>query len=228
MLMAIDAGYTQPTMILPFFQWKGKWNLWCRIALRDKVIVDDQAEIIDYLADFLHANIIPIDCSSMEGKAIAMALQNPKNKQYASKNYKERIPWMEFQKDFIVGYQENKETGKIEPIKVPPKIHTSNILHRMFANREFNIYSDEYMLEDFNKEYQKTTQAGHATIFTPYDVHIPEAFRCFAFGIWLMQGGTPEPPDYEDHENGEGSWGVDEGDLDFGLFGRQPKREHRT
>lgn len=223
-ILAIDAGYTQPTMILPFFKWKGKWQLHMRIILRNKIIFDDQAEIIDYLADFFQAAYIPIDCSSAEGKAIASTLQNPKNKKYALKKYDDRIPWLEFQKDIVIGFKEDDETKKNVEMKVPAKIHTSNRLHRMFANRAFNIYSDEDMLLDFNKEYQKTTPAGHSVIYTPYNVHTPEAFRCFAYAVWQMEGGSPVPPDPSITEDNADSWGVDEGDLDFGLFGRQIRK----
>ena len=224
-ILAIDAGYTQPTMILPFFYWKNKWQLHTRIILRNKIIFDDQAEIIDYLSDFFNATYIPIDCSSAEGKAIATALQNPKNIKYSNKRYKERLPWMEFQKPIIVGHKEDDECKLVE-VKVPAKIHTSNILHRMFADREFNIYSDEDMLLDFNKEFQKTTQAGNAVIHTPFDVHIPEAFRCFAFARWLMQGGSPKPPEPEgDAEDYTNNWGVNDGDFDFKMFGREPRRK---
>lgn len=220
-IMAIDAGFSQPSMILPFFKWRGKWNLWFRVALRDKVNFDDQAEIIDYLADYIHANMIMIDCSSSEGKAIALSLQNPKNMEYAAKKYNERIPWAEFQKSFIIGYQEKDE--KEEPIEIPAKIHTSNMLYKMFINREFNIYSDEDMLVEFNREHQKTLPSGYNTIFTPADIHIPDAFRCFAYGIWLLQSDVAQHIRNEEVDI-EGDWDISEGDLDFGLFGRQPRK----
>ena len=186
-ILGIDAGYTSPTMILPFFFYEGKWNLRCRIALKDKMIPDDQAEIIDYVSDQYGAGVICIDCSSSEGKAPATILTNPKTEKYKNKKYEERIHWCEFQKNMTMGF-----TADGTEITDKVKGGTTTILRQMFARNEFRIYNDEELLEEFNREAKKRVKDGE-TILTPENVHIPDAFRCFAFGFFITHGGAEKP-----------------------------------
>jgi hypothetical protein len=179
-ILGIDTGYTSPTVILPFFFYKGVWNLRCRIMVKDKVIAEDQAELIDYVSDFYRANVISIDCTSSEGKAPADVLCNIKN--------------VEFTKKMVISY-------KTDGTEVEDSIKnaTTGILYQMFAKQEFEIFSDEDMLGDFNREAKRNTVTGGISIITPPDVHIPEAFRCFAFGYFQKRKGAIKPK--KDHES---------------------------
>ena len=201
-IIGIDGGYTEPTVILPFFYYKNKWNLRCKILLRDKMIADDQAELIDYICDFYNAMIIPIDCTSAEGRSVAQALTNPKRQEYINKKYPERVLHVNFNSTEVIGYadknrnfregEENK-AFKEEEIKEKVKNLTTLELYKMFNNHMFDIYYDEDLLGDFNKEVQKKSLSGNYVILTPRDVHIPEAFRCFMMGWWKKYGKVDKP-----------------------------------
>lgn len=186
-ILGIDAGYTSPTMVLPFFWYENKWQLRSRIVLKDKIIPDDQADLIDYIADFYDAGIICIDCSSGEGRAPATSLANPNNPKYKDKKYDERVLMLEFQQNMIMQY---KADG--EEIKEKVKAGTTTVLRQMFARHQFLIYNDEDLLGEFNREAKRKTVTGE-TILTPDNVHIPEAFRCFAYGYHEKYGGISKP-----------------------------------
>jgi hypothetical protein len=179
-ILAIDAGYSEPTVILPFFHINHKWYLYTIIELIDRMIPDDQTEIIDYIADFYNTMIIPIDCSSADGRAVASSLQNPKREEYKNKNYDKRVIWVEFQKYFEVGKRINETTKEEEIIKERVKEKTTTLLRQMFANQDFHLYYSEDLLVQFNAESQRRSATGKVEIITPSNVHIPEAFRCFA------------------------------------------------
>ena len=189
-ILAIDAGWKEPTVILPFFYYKSKWNLTTIIELRDKVIPENQAEIIDYIADFYKAIVIPIDTTSSEGKAPASVLCNPKNKQYEFKKYTERIMWVDFKEKVVVGF---KADGT--EVKDRIKNASTNLLTQMFARKEFLLNYYEKMIEDFNRETQKQTNTD-IIIITPTNVHIPEAFRCFAYAYLKKYHEIERPDDY--------------------------------
>ncbi len=201
-IMGIDGGYTEPTVILPFFYYKNKWNLRCKILLRDKMIADDQAELIDYICDFYNAMIISFDCTSAEGRSIAQALTNPKRQEYVSKKYPERVVHVNFNSTEVIGYTDKNrnfregEEDKVfeaEEIKEKVKNLTTIELYKMFSNHMFDIYYDEDLLGEFNSEVQKKSPSGNYLILTPRNVHIPESFRCFVMGWWKKYGKVDRP-----------------------------------
>ena len=91
---------------------------------------------------------------------------------------------------------------------------------------KFDIYYDDDLRLDFNKESQKKGGSGMTIIVTPVDVHIPDAFRMFAYGLWLNEGGAPKPPDKQEEEDEYDSYyEVKDTDLDIALFGREPRKK---
>jgi len=211
-ILGIDAGYTQPTVILPFFRYNNKWQLHTRVMLINKVISDDQAEIIDAVADFYNATLIGIDCTSAEGRAPATTLTNLKNTKYTGKNYGERVVMVNFNTKFTIGY---KADG--DEIEEKMKGATTITLYKMFERESFNLYNDEDLLVEFNQESKKKSASGEIVIATPDTIHIPDAFRCFA-GAYLEKYGQVERPKkkrryewtYPSHE-----------DIGIDLFGRR-------
>jgi len=211
-ILGIDVGWSAPTVILPLFFQNNKWNLRYKILLTDKMIPDYQAAIVDYVASLYNA-VVGIDCSDGEGKALATSLTNPTRKEFAGKNYEERVVWIEFQKNMITGYKPDGEeiTEKI-------KDKTTKILQSWFTEKMFDIYHDEDFLMEFDQERQRKTVSGNI-IMTPDNVHIPEALRVFAF-VWLEKHGKINTNIEEDTEEDYDILLPEEGGLDFGLFGR--------
>ena len=184
-ILAIDAGYSEPSVILPFMRISGKWHLYNIIELRDRIIPDDQTEIIDYIADQYQATSIPIDCTSADGRAVASSLQNPKRSEFEGKGYDKRVMWVEFNKYFEVRKEIDKTTDKEVSIKEKIKDKTTALLRQMFSNREFLLFYSEKLFVQFNAESQKRSDTGNVLIKTPDWVHIPEAFRCFMTAVYL-------------------------------------------
>jgi hypothetical protein len=233
-ILGIDGGYSEPTVVLPFFYYKNKWNLQCKILLRDKIIPDDQAELIDYICDFYNAMIIAFDCTSADGRAVAQALANPKRKEYINKKYPERIIHVNFNSTEVIGYtdkdrsfREGDEDKKYkeEEIKERVKNLTTIELYKLFSNHMFHIYYDEDLLGEFNSEVQKKGSSGTYTILTPRDVHIPEAFRCFAFAYWKKYGKTDKP---EKQSNNYSFVMPEYGDSGISLFGKGKSKSEST
>lgn len=193
-ILGIDAGYTEPTIILPFYFYKNKWNLKCKILLLDRMISDDQVELIDYIATFYKA-YLGIDCTSADGRDLATKLCNPKNEEYANKQYDKRVFFIDFRAVIIVGYKREKQGDKdiLIEIKDHMKNKTTTILRDKFYNEDFYLYHDEEMIPEFISETQKNEE-GRKTIHTPPDVHIPEAYRCFAGAWWKLKVTVEKPP----------------------------------
>jgi len=188
-MFGIDAGYTSPTVVLPFYYKDGKWNLSTRIMLKDKMIHEHQTEFIDYLADFYNASTIAVDFTSSEGKAIVTILSNVDNAKYSEKNYEDRLSCVIFSATMVMGYKPDGEEI-IEKVKNG----TTTVLHRMFSQQLFRFFYDEAIISEFNSESKKQISAG-VSIVTPQNVHIPEAFRCFAYGYQTVKCPPAKPKD---------------------------------
>lgn len=183
--LVMDAGYSQPSCVLIFANSGKEWEQVVRIMLTNKMIADDQAEIVDYIADFYKAGTISIDCTSAEGRNVSHAFKNSKRIEYEKKNYSDRIIEVYFNGSSVVGYEYDEK--KKEPVekKEDNKILSANTLIRMFAKKDFVLPYDIDILADFNKEsWVKNESTGKTLLRVPHNVHIPEAFRCFSFAYW--------------------------------------------
>jgi len=229
-ILGIDAGYSQPTVILPFYFYQKKWNLQCKIMLTDRMISDDQTELIDYIASFYHA-YLGIDTSSADGRDIASALCNPKNEEYANEQYDKRVFFIDFRAVVITGYKKiqkgsDPENIEIEEIKEDLKTLTSKLLRDKFYNVEFNLLYDEDFIPEFLSETQKRIAHHEFTIYTPANVHIPEACRVFAGAWWFLHVKIEKPP-LEEIEDEEYNFQYPQyQDPGFNLFGRgKPEKD---
>ncbi len=220
-ILGIDAGWSEPTVILPLFFYDNKWNLHCKILLTDKMIPDFQTLAIDFVASKYNNSLVSIDTSDGEGKALATSLSNPTRTEFAGKGYLERVVWVEFQKKMITGYMPDET-----PIEQKVKERTTKELQNWFSEVKFKIYHDEDFLADFDKEVRKKTSTGYL-IFTPPNVHIPEALRVFIYA-WLEKYGKIDIPQEGDEFEDYQMIGPEKGNLDFDLFGRQGERARRA
>ena len=196
-ILGIDAGYAQPTVILPFFYYNGKWNLRCKISLLDRMISDDQTELVDYVANFYNA-FLGIDCTSAEGRDIATSLCNPKNEKYINKGYDKRVYFIDFREAVVIGYKRVNDGNYVvlQDVVDHMKSLTTSILRNKFYGNEFDIYHDEELIPDFLSETQKK-MGDRTEIRTPTDVHSTDAFRCFA-GAWWKKNVVIEKPELEE------------------------------
>lgn len=217
-ILGIDGGYVEPTVILPFFKHNGKWRLRIKILLLDRMISDNQAELVDYMATFYKADI-GIDCTSAEGRDIATKLCNPKNEEYAGKQYDKRVYFIDFREAIVIGYKRVKgDDGrpKLEEIKDHMKNKSTSVLRDKFSSSEFDLAHDEDTIPEFLSETQKN-EGGRISIHTPPDVHIPEAYRCFA-AAWWKKNVVVEKPKLEEEEDS------DEYGMDFPVYSENDKK----
>lgn len=223
-ILGIDAGYSQPTVILPFYFYEKKWNLQCKILLTERMISDDQTELIDYIATFYKA-YLGIDCSSADGRDIANRLCNPKNEEYINKQYDKRVIFVDFRNIVVTGYKKvqkaNETQPEIEEVKEDVKALTTRLLRDKFHNVEFKMLYDEDFIPEFLSETQKRGTNKEIIIQTPSTVHIPEACRCFVLA-WFNRHVKIDPPVLEQIE-AEEEYGFiypKYQDTKFNLFGR--------
>lgn len=222
-IFGIDAGFTSPTMILPFIRDPKtlKWVLKTRIQLVDRMFPDRQAECIDYLATRYNAKWMALDCSSGEGKAIAGSLSNPANTMFSNKQYEERLIWVEFQKKTPIHYKPN-DKGEFVPVEVPIKNFTTTVLQTMFARGEFSIAYDEELLTEFMAEGKRESRDGDPSdkIRTPAWVHIPEAARTFAYAVSVKFNPIEKPLRLEEFQYGDSFLPEIGQGLGISIFGR--------
>lgn len=222
-ILGIDAGYSQPTVILPFYFFEKKWNLQCKILLTDRMISDDQTELVDYIATFYKA-YLGIDCSSADGRDIANALCNPKNEEYINKQYDKRVFFVDFKNVIVTGYKkiQRADRPEIEEVTEDIKALTTRLLRDKFYNMEFYLLYDEDFIPEFLSETQKKGINKEIIILTPQTVHIPEACRCFA-AAWFNLHVKVERPLLEELEEDE-SYEMQfpkYQETSFELFGRK-------
>lgn len=177
-MLGIDAGYTEPTVIL-IFEVGDRFILRGRVNLENKVIFDDQEEIVDYIMDFYSATA-GVDVTSADGREIVDALRNPKGK-YTGKDYETRITDVYFNKKVTKGFTEEGQ-----PIEEEVKIYTTLILTKMFADMKFLLPKDEDILKEFSQEVKVKTPAGRVVFRSTTTDHIISAFRCFALAKWMQ------------------------------------------
>jgi len=198
-ILGIDIGLGEPTMILPFVEvTKDVFQLATVIEVDGKIIPEEQTEIIDWVADFYNATLIGVDTTEGAGVSIVSNLQNPKTAKYNYKGYDKRIVRCGFNEKMIIDYkeEENKQNSlskaEIVEVKEYVKDYTHYICHNFFAQGKFEVFHCTKMIADFEKE-KKVRGGERVRIKTPSNVHIPDAFRCFAKAWFDRYGNTNKP-----------------------------------
>jgi len=177
-IIGMDLGWTQPSVVEVFTLIRKRWRTLCRINLINKIIPENQAEIMDYLMTYYNASLGAIDSTSEKG--VSTTLANPEGK-FAGKGYETRIVDVEFNRKMEIAKTDNGL-----PIEENVKNATCRILKEMFAEREFELFNDMDLQFEFNAESSMISPAtGALKIITPNTVHIPEAFRCFAYAYFV-------------------------------------------
>ncbi|MFA5036676.1 MAG: hypothetical protein WC479_05820 [Candidatus Izemoplasmatales bacterium] len=182
-VLGIDVGYTEPTVIC-VFEKTDKYRLIARVNLQDKVIFDDQEEIIDYMFSYYNA-YGGIDCTGGDGREIEDALKNPKGK-YIQKNYQNTIIGVNFAKKTIRGYTVEKEE-----IEEETKVFSTLQLLQLFVDGKIEMPYDEDILEEFSNERKKKTESNRTIYTSTATDHIISAFRCFAIARFLKEELRP-------------------------------------
>ncbi len=201
-VLGIDVGEAQPTMVLPFIKENDYWVLKNKIELRDHMDTVDQADIIYYIINQFHVLGIGIDVTS--SPAIADILESKDEK------LKDSITRVRFNTNIVYGFEkieteeqiarylqeEGKRVkmGEIVEKKQKTKNYSTEKARRMLAERRVLFYYHRDTIENFVSEEARKTQSG-VVIETPRTVHFPEAFRCFVMAYLDRFEQVREPVD---------------------------------
>lgn len=188
-LIGIDVGGGwQPTVILVFIDYNYRFQLIARINIKGKITSPQQAEIINFIYKFYRdkaETIIGMDCSGGEGRSLADILQEK------NKAFEKCLHRIEFQSSIVIG-EEKDEYGRKKQKKENLKELTVRVLRELFNKIDNGIKSiilpyDGEILEDFGSEINVwDNRYGRYRLYTPDDVHIPEAMRCFAYLVYML------------------------------------------
>lgn len=153
-MLGIDLGYTDPTVVLVLYQTKSTpaWRILARLTFR-QVPYPTQETIIDRIDSTYHPGLLGIDEGS-SGKAVAQHLmEDPK---YRHKNLKERIVPIQFRSMVVIGVNEDGEEAKVRA-----KQFGMQLLQTKVNNHEF-IFSahDETLISELERTTYHRTPTG--------------------------------------------------------------------
>lgn len=196
-ILGIDVGQSEPTPVVVLSKKNNSdtYVLHTIVTIDGRLVVENQALLIDYLADYFNASLISIDTTEGGGKAIASILQNENNENYKNKDYKNRIVWCGYNEVMVVEYRiesDNNGKGKLVEIKEPVKDYTHFLCHNMLSEGKLKFYNTTTLIKDFEKE-KKVRHREKIRIKTPDNVHIPDALRCFAKAWFESYGEVIRP-----------------------------------
>jgi len=185
-VIGIDVGYTEPTVIcvfvrVPDHDGKYKYRLIARVNLKNRMIFRDQEEIIDYICQYYNTQYTGIDVTGQDGREIVDTLQNPKDK-YAINGYQDKMIGVYFNKKVIKAYMPDGTEVEEET-----KVFATVQLIKMFVNEEFELPYDDDILAEFSQERKKKTESARVVYTSTTTDHIISAFRCFAIARYTKE-----------------------------------------
>lgn len=146
----------------------------------------EQTEIFKFIIEAMSANIISLDCTEGEGRAIyrSLELSYPK----------ENLVWVGFNEKTQVGIAKNDKglpmfDGKGKPVYVEEYVSewTMKRLKHLLYEEKMSLPID-YKL-DIQLNSIMSTQSGTRTVYAVVcdEDHLLSAFRCFAYAEWLNE-----------------------------------------
>lgn len=186
-LMGMDVGRTiAPSEIVIFSKnEKPKYQQICRIHLT-RAMYSDQALIVDYLLK-LYGGIIAIDAT---GAGVSVLDIMKKFPSWDNLNYKECVYPVVFHAQIPTNILKNEEenfvykNGQLQFETRQTKTYLSEILFTMFHDKKFELPNDPLLQVEFCAEVKKAGR-GFEIFDTTSSDHVIDAFRCFAYLIYL-------------------------------------------
>lgn len=174
-MIGMDVGYSQPSEIGVFEDWKDRWRLIARVRLVNRMEHDDQAAILDAIGRRYEAGAIGIDTTEGEGRAIAHTMEST-------------FKWGNTIKR--VTFTETLQSGWTPPPDVEEVWETARsigtrTLRGLFRHKTVAIPRDEKIPTEFNQEREARNADGTSRVITPPTVHITDMMRVFAVMVFL-------------------------------------------
>lgn len=194
--IAMDVGYSQPSEVLVLEHWKDRWWLIARVRLVNRMEHDDQAAIVGAMGAYYDAEEIGVDTTEGEGRAIAAELE--KDPRWGARDGEpSRIIRYNASEMHVAEYVRKEDgSGEVVEVKENSRDVGTRVLRLMFKRREFALPKDDEIPGEFNQEVEARGKDGKTRVITPSTVHCSDAFRVFAFMLFLQH--PPRPPSSEE------------------------------
>jgi len=181
----MDVGYSQPSEIGVWRDDRGVWSLIARVRLVNRMEHDEQADVLREIAIKYGAELIGVDATEGEGRAICAVLEQ-------DSTIGRRMLRVMFNERYVTGWRSNAEAEDAVEIKEIVRNIATQSLRAAFSKQLFQLPRDEDIAAEFNRETESRGSDGITRVLTPSDVHITDMFRVFGFMLFLEH--TPQPP----------------------------------
>lgn len=202
--LAMDVGYSQPSEIGAFVFHQGRWQMFTRLRLVNRMEHTDQAAVLNEVGRKYGAAHIGIDTTEGEGRAIAHEMES-------LYEWGLQIVRVTFTETLLAGWAPAAEEAEPEEVWEHARSVGTRTLRTMFSKRNIAISHDESIPTEFNQEREARNQDGTTKVITPSTVHITDMMRVFAVMEFMETPLTPPQSDsgvFVDLEHGDrpGPW----------------------
>lgn len=197
-IFGIDLGLAEPTTIMPFVLENDVWTCKSIIFVRDYVDITAQKKIIRSILErfpsFMGAGIDVTNSPAIADMLVAergdwqnkiVRVRFNSNIVYGS----EYIGDEEQAKRYFLEYGKKVRIGEVVQKAQKTKIFSTSYGSTLLAQKKISFYYHKTLVDDFSAEiavHSVSSNTGGVKIITPVNVHIPEAFRCFAVAHWTL------------------------------------------
>ena len=194
-VMAVDPGYSQRSDVGVFQLQEDAWYLVAHVKLEQKMEIDDQVGLIDFLGRFYDVERIAIDSTDGEGRDMARLLElRPRwAARAAGATLVSPIVRVSFNDSDVLTYARDEATGDVVPVKDTNREIGTRRLRDFVSRREIRFPRDEAILGEFNSEIEVTSPTtGFTRIVTNSRAHTVDMFRVLV--VMLFRENPPIPP----------------------------------
>lgn len=191
-MLAIDTGFVDPTIIQLFVKESGVWRAWARWKL-SRIEFPEQEEIIDWIATHYSVSRIALDIGA-GGGGNGMMQSLISRPEYASKKYDRRIIPVNFSEQVNMG-----DPDKDEIINVPRKTYAGNQIAQIIESGLLAFSEmDSEGISQIERIAKQKTPSGVDRFFVMSDKgtgistddHIFASYICFVTGLFAEEAIT--------------------------------------
>lgn len=218
-LLCVDPGYTERSDVQVYQRMADRWYMIAHIRLEQKVEIDDQTKILDFLARFYECDRIAIDTTDGEGRDLARLLEllprwSPKD--LPGGGVAAPICRVNFNEVEPVMYTRD-EKGELVTVREAVRQVGTRRLRDLIGRREIAFPREESILHEFNQEIEVKGQDGITRVITPRHCHSIDTMRVLA--VTIHRENPPLPPPMEELTEDIYAW---EAEADTGSWGDEP------
>ena len=217
--VCVDPGYAERSDVQVYQLHDYRWYMIAHIRLEQKIEVDEQVKLLNFIALFYKAERICIDTTDGEGRDIARLLElDPRwaIRDLPGGGIAAPISRVTFNETEPIMYSRD-EKGELVTVKVPIRQIGTQRLRDLIGRKEIAFPRDESLIHEFNQEIEVKGADGISRVMTPRTVHSIDTMRVLA--VTLHREQPPIPPPIPEPIEDEHAW---EADADCGLWSDEP------